>query len=115
MTDGYYYELVGVEDLPTLEAGRYAILHRLWGAAENPVGVAEPRVLDEAAIRANELEMKPVDLGVPGWEGGLASPAADLVWFAEKGFSIFDVLDGNGDSGPSWWQAIKGRFSIGPK
>lgn len=110
MTDEYYYELIEAEDLPALEGGRYAILHRLWDAVVNPAGVAEPGVLNQAERRASELKLESVDVGVPGWEGELASPVVDLAWFAEKGFSIFAVLDGKGDPGPSWWLSIKDRF-----
>lgn len=110
MTDKYYYEPIEAADLPALEAGRYAILHRLWDAVENPAGVTEPGVLDRAERHASELKMASVDVGVPGWQGELASPAVDLAWFAEKGFSIFAVLDGKGDPGPSWWLSIKDCF-----
>jgi hypothetical protein len=115
MTDNYYYELIEAHDLPALEAGRYAILHRLWDSVDNPAGVTDPGVLNQAERRTIELRMEAVDVGVPGWEGELASPAVDLVWFAEKGFSIFDVLDGKGDPGPSWWLSVKDRFSKGHK
>lgn len=96
-----YYELVDPEDVSTLEAGRYTILRRLWDAIEDPASVAEPGVLDQAEKRTSELNMLTVDVGVPGWEGELATPAKALAWFAEKGFFIFDVLDGKGDPGHS--------------
>lgn len=111
MTDKYYYELIEAEDLPTLDSGRYAILHRLWDTVENPAGVTKPGVFEQAEGRTGDLEMESVDVGVPGWEGELASPAVDLVWFAEKGFAIFAVLDGKGDHRPSWWLSAKDRFS----
>lgn len=112
MTDNYY-ELVEPEDLSHLEEGRYAILRRLWGATEDPPGVDEPGVLDQAEKRSGELNMTTVDVGVPGWEGELATPAVDLAWFAERGFFIFDVLDGKGDPNHSWWQSLKDRFPSG--
>ena len=54
---------------------------------------------DPAERRASELKTESV--GVPGWEGELASPVVDPAWFAEKGFSIFAVLEGKRDPGPS--------------
>ena len=113
MTDSYY-ELVDPEDVSTLKAGRYAILRRLWDAMEDPASVAEPGVLDQAEKRTSELNLVTVDVGVPGWEGELATPAIDLAWFVEKGFFIFDVVDGKGDPGV-WWQSIRDRFSSGHK
>ncbi|GAA3329439.1 hypothetical protein [Paeniglutamicibacter sulfureus] len=115
MVEGYYYEPVEPADLPTNKAGRYAILHRLWDVSEGNAGVTDSRVLDQANRRACELNLESANVGVPGWEGELARPAEDLAWFAEKGFFIFDVLDGKGDPGHPWWQSIRDRFSRGHK
>lgn len=96
MMEGFYFELVEPADIPSDESGRYIVVRHLWDVTVGRPSITDPQILDSAEKLAHALEMVNTDIGLPGWEGQLESPADSLAWFVENGFYVFEVLDGKG-------------------